>query len=254
MAGRLGVRMSFATIFGAILGFGLFVGAILLSTDNFMLFVDAPSLIMVVGGTFSATFVSFEPRYVLQAMASLQSILFTNKIGQSILTHEVGRIIRWGYIIQKSGLAGLESDLEKFVKRTGFSGLVLIWSLPDIPGRSCGKFWRQRLKVHFSAMLCRPTFSATWGDCPGFRYDWDAGRSDYYARFTWAVILQPSAPGMAVALVTTLYGVMFARMILLPAASKVQQREEIIRFRNYLFGRRSGSSCRTKAPDTSRIA
>ena len=97
MAGRLGVRMSFATIFGAILGFGLFVGAILLSTDNFMLFVDAPSLIMVVGGTFSATFVSFEPRYVLQA--SLQSI-FANKMGNISLTRL--RIIRWGYIIVKA--------------------------------------------------------------------------------------------------------------------------------------------------------
>ena len=46
----------------------------------------------------------------------------------------------------------------------------------------------------------------------------------------------PSAlgPGLAVALLTTLYGVMFARLIFLPVASKVQQREEIVRFRNYL--------------------
>jgi len=40
--------------------------------------------------------------------------------------------------------------------------------------------------------------------------------------------------GLAVALLTTLYGVVFARMIFLPAANKIQQREEIVRFRNYL--------------------
>ncbi|MBI2977278.1 MAG: flagellar motor protein MotA, partial [Rhodospirillales bacterium] len=40
--------------------------------------------------------------------------------------------------------------------------------------------------------------------------------------------------GLAVALLTTLYGVLFARIILLPAATKILQREQIIRFRNYL--------------------
>jgi chemotaxis protein MotA len=46
----------------------------------------------------------------------------------------------------------------------------------------------------------------------------------------------PSAigPGLAVALITTLYGVLFSRLIFLPAALKIQQREEIGRFRNYL--------------------
>jgi chemotaxis protein MotA len=41
-------------------------------------------------------------------------------------------------------------------------------------------------------------------------------------------------PGMAVGLMGTLYGVTFARIILMPTASKVQQREEIVRFRQYL--------------------
>lgn len=38
--------------------------------------------------------------------------------------------------------------------------------------------------------------------------------------------------GMALALVTTLYGVVFARLMFLPAASKMQQKEEIEKFRN----------------------
>ncbi len=40
--------------------------------------------------------------------------------------------------------------------------------------------------------------------------------------------------GMAVGLLGTLYGVFFARLIFLPSASKIQQREEIVRFRNTL--------------------
>ena len=40
--------------------------------------------------------------------------------------------------------------------------------------------------------------------------------------------------GLAVALLTTLYGVLFARLIFMPAASKIMQREQIVRFRNFL--------------------
>ncbi|NQU59422.1 MAG: MotA/TolQ/ExbB proton channel family protein, partial [Rhodospirillales bacterium] len=40
--------------------------------------------------------------------------------------------------------------------------------------------------------------------------------------------------GLAVAMITTLYGVFFARVIFMPAASKVMQREQIVKFRNYL--------------------
>src|SRR3546814_13322249 len=42
-------------------------------------------------------------------------------------------------------------------------------------------------------------------------------------------------PGLAGALNTTLYGVLLARLIFIPAASKVQQRQEIMRFRNELM-------------------
>ena len=36
-------------------------------------------------------------------------------------------------------------------------------------------------------------------------------------------------------MVTTLYGVIFAQLIFKPAAAKIMQREQIIRFRNYLI-------------------
>ena len=41
--------------------------------------------------------------------------------------------------------------------------------------------------------------------------------------------------GLAVALITTLYGVLLAQLVFKPAASKVEQREQIRRFRNTLI-------------------
>ncbi len=40
--------------------------------------------------------------------------------------------------------------------------------------------------------------------------------------------------GLAVAMITTLYGVVLSRLVFSPAASKLSQREEIARFRNFL--------------------
>ena len=50
-------KMSFTTIIGILGAFGLFIGSVLISTDNFAVFISFSSLLMVVGGTFAATFI-----------------------------------------------------------------------------------------------------------------------------------------------------------------------------------------------------
>ncbi|MEK7820622.1 MAG: MotA/TolQ/ExbB proton channel family protein, partial [Pseudomonadota bacterium] len=67
-------------------------------------------------------------------------------------------------------------------------------------------------------------------------YGGDAARGRYTMYWFDSMGSDPSAlgPSMAVAMAGTLYGVGFARILLLPAATKIQQREEIIRFRNHL--------------------
>ena len=42
------------------------------------------------------------------------------------------------------------------------------------------------------------------------------------------------APDFALALITTLYGVLFAQLLFSPCSEKMTQREQIVRFRNYL--------------------
>src|SRR5262249_15562217 len=41
--------------------------------------------------------------------------------------------------------------------------------------------------------------------------------------------------GLAIALLATLYGILCARLLCLPAADKLMQKEEIMRFRNYMM-------------------
>ncbi|HBT42833.1 MAG TPA: flagellar motor protein MotA, partial [Rhodospirillaceae bacterium] len=74
--------MSFTTLVGLLAAFGLFIGSVMMSTDNFLIFLSLSSLLMVVGGTLSATFISYEPRYVMLSLKLIWRILFSPKVGR----------------------------------------------------------------------------------------------------------------------------------------------------------------------------
>lgn len=240
--------MSFATILGVLIGFGLFIGSVVMSTDNFLIFLNAPSFIMVIGGTFAATFIAFEPRYVIVSLKGLQSIIFAQKVSRNILTQEVGRVIRWGYIIQKNGLPGLESDAGKIRRQDRFLGFGVDLVISGYTGQEVREILATTVESTFNRNTIQTKILRNMGQtAPAF---------GMIGTLVGLIIMldnmgdDPSAlgPGMAVALVTTLYGVLFARLILLPAANKVQQREEIVRFRNYLLAEGLALLAERKSP------
>ena len=105
--------MSFATFFGFLAAVGLFIGSILLATTNFGLFLDLPSFIQVVGGTLAATFVGQEARYVNLALKGIGSTFLPQRVNRNVLNMEVGRIIRWGYLVKEKGFLPLEDEMKK---------------------------------------------------------------------------------------------------------------------------------------------
>jgi chemotaxis protein MotA len=216
------------------LGIVLFFGSIVISTDDYLIFWDIPSLIMVVGGTFASTFISYEPRYVMQALKLMKSIFFTPKISRDILQNEVGRVIRWGYLVQKSGMPALEADAGKLKQQDRFLGFGVELVITGYSGPEVREILTNTVETTFQRhTIPADILRSMAGTAPAF---------GMIGTLVGLVIMlskmggDPGAlgPGMAVALITTLYGVLLPRLLLLPAASKIQQREEIIRFRNYL--------------------
>ena len=161
--------MSFTTILGILVGVGLFVGSIFISTDNYFVFISLSSALMVIGGTLAATFIAYEARYVLLALklifkifrAPIENAFNRNLVPVSILKNMAGAAPAFGMI---GTLVGLVIMLDK---------------MADDPTQL--------------------------------------------------------GAGLAIALITTLYGIVAARFFFMPAASKIQQSEEIMRFRNYLI-------------------
>jgi len=227
--------MSFATILGFIGAFGLFIWAILLQTSNFTIFVSFSSFLLVFGGTLAATFISYEPRYVILSLKLIWKIIFTPKMGRDLLKSEVGRVIKWSYIVQKNGIPALESESKKAIRGDRFLKFGIEMVVSGYTGAEVREILTNTIETTFSrntvqvnilkAMASASPAFGMIGTLIGLVVMLDGMGGD------------PSqlGKGLAIALITTLYGVLLARMIFMPASAKFMQREQIIRFRNYLI-------------------
>ncbi|MCR4377093.1 MAG: MotA/TolQ/ExbB proton channel family protein [Rhodospirillales bacterium] len=226
--------MSISTLLSIILSFTLFLGSIFISTSDITIFWDPASVVMVVGGTLAAAFVSYEPRYVILSLKLIARIIYTPKVGRDILKAEVGRMIRWAYVMQKGGPPALEAEALKSAKGDKF----LTFGLEMVSSGYTGAEMRDILTNLIETSFGRNTvlvgiLKAMAANAPAF---------GMIGTLVGLVIMlknmagDPSqlGTGLAVALLTTLYGILVARLIFLPAANKIMQREQIVRFRNYL--------------------
>ena len=103
--------MSMGSLIAFIAGFVVVIGSIMSATDKPMAFIDIPSIIIVVGGTFVASFISYEAKNAVAGLKMALSTFRKHKDSEKSLKDEVGRIVRWAYIIQKNGLQGLENEV-----------------------------------------------------------------------------------------------------------------------------------------------
>ena len=226
--------MSLATIIAIVTAFGLFIGAILISTDNVTVFLSLSSFIMVFGGTMSAMFISYEPRYVLLSLKLIMKIFFAPAMGRDLLKAEVGRIIKWAYAVQKNGTPALESEAKKAVKGDRFMKFGVEMVISGYTGAEVREILTNTVETTFGRNTV-PVFILK---------DMAAGAPAFGMVGTLVCLFimldnmggDPSelGKGLAVAMLTTLYGVIFSRMLFMPAASKMAQRESILRFRNYI--------------------
>ena len=221
--------MALSTISGVLAGLGLIVMSILLETTKFGIFLSASSLMMVVGGTIAGVFIGQETRYVIQALKGVVEIFKSPKAGRGNLLGEVGNIIEWAYIVQASGILKLEEEAEKVKHDPLMSfGLSVLMAghkgdtVRSIMQNFCDQaFVRRNVQVEILNTMASlaPAFGMV-GTLVGLIIML-ANMGD-----------DPAAlgAGLAIALNTTLYGVIVAKMIFGPAATKLEQRYSILHF------------------------
>ncbi len=226
--------LAFDTLLGIFLGFSLFFYAIFSSTTNWQMFIDLESFLMVAGGTFAATMISFRSRYVMLSFKELIATLIPQNINPETLYSEIENIINWARIAKQNGLRELEIHIrnsrttDEFMRYggnllvTGYRGDELRTMLTNFTETT---FERNMVASYILKTMAgfAPAFGML-GTVVGLIIMLDNMGND------------PSkiGEGLAFALITTLYGVLLAHLILKPAAEKAKQKQEILRFRNLL--------------------
>ncbi|MGB0570668.1 MAG: hypothetical protein ACPGQM_01165 [Alphaproteobacteria bacterium] len=105
--------MSLNTLVAVLVGFGLFIAAIALSTNNYCVFLSSAGAILVLGGTVASTFIIYEYTYVFDGLRGIVRAFRIYRRGRSHLNAEVGRVIRLAYLVHKEGIVSLDAEAKK---------------------------------------------------------------------------------------------------------------------------------------------
>lgn len=228
--------ISVGTVLGLLVGVGLFLGSILMATDNFAMFWSVPSLLMVLGGTLANAFISYQAGYVIRALMEACRIMAHARINESIFYAESRKVIQWARIVQQGGVLALESHVKTteahdHLLRYGVQ-LVIDGNKPAVIRdlitnaiHSAYERGSRHVEILRNMASTSPAFGMI-GTLVGLIIMLDSlGKGADSSQL---------GPGLAMALLTTLYGVLVARLVFQPAADKTQQRLDIARFRSSL--------------------
>jgi chemotaxis protein MotA len=205
--------LDIATLLGLLLGFGFVAGGI---GSNMPSFIDAPSILIVIGGTFSITTVCFSLSDIIAAQGvMLKTVLF--KIPAS--DDEAKNMIELAQKARANGILAIQGDIDQipndFLKQA--FGLAVDGTNPEVIEMIMKSDTAGMQERHMSGALVLKK-SAEIAPAMGL-----------VGTLIGLVIMlgsldDPSSigPAMAIALLTTMYGAVLANMVFNPLASKLE--------------------------------
>lgn len=230
------MKFSIASVIGAAFGFAMLIGAIIHGTNNYLAFLSLEGVLIVIGGSLAVSFMSFQANHVIEALRAIGQMFMRATATHENLHHDLIGIIAWARIVKEKGLRGLENETggknavkDPFVKY-GLNMVVSNYTPEEV---------RVMMETAADAMYERDTtparvLLAMASHAPAF---------GMVGTLVGMVIMLGDfsddmsgiGSGLAISLLATLYGVVTARMLYMPAAAKLMQKQEGLRFRNYLI-------------------
>ncbi len=202
------------------MGMVLVSGAILYEAGTFSYFFNIPGLIIVLGGTSAATFVSFPITDVLKVFRNVFLVLQREPPRLHEYIQQILGLVR---VARRNQLKDLEKELpgiENLFLRDAIQMLVDGYSVEEITELLQERINYKQEREHSEAEVFRAMsrFSPAFGMIGTL-----IGLILLLINLN-AAGLDNLGAGMAVALVTTFYGVLFANLIFKPFAIKLERR------------------------------
>ena len=209
--------MDLATIVGLLAAFGLMVSAIL-QGGSLLIFIDVPSMIIVIGGTIGTALVNFPFADILSAFKVARKAFF-HKATSPIDT--IGKLINYAGKARKEGILSLQSVMNEIDDEFFLKGLQMAvdGQEPEALKEMLEKEIEYVMERHEKGADIFMTFAAI-----------SPAMGMIGTLIGLVQMLQnmsdPSSigPAMAVALLTTFYGAVIANIVATPMAGKLKLR------------------------------
>ncbi len=210
--------MDIATIIGLLLGFGAVIGGQVLEGGRIAAILQPTAALIVLGGTFGATCVSFPLSGIIQAFKSIRKVLFISSDNPEILLKD---IISYATKARKNGLISLEQEAKSARDVFTRKGISMV-----VDGIDPQKL-RDTMEVELAVFeehekLSAEIFEAAGGYAPTIGIIGAVlGLIHVMENLSDSSKL---GEGIAVAFVATIYGLMTANIVCIPFSSKLKQR------------------------------
>jgi len=224
-----------APVMGAAFGLLLVLGSIVMSAHGFMAFFSVEGLMIVVGGVMAVAFMSFQASDVQKALRAISNMLKESPITHEDLHRDTMDIIKWGGLVKKKGMRALEASIGE----SGIDDTFVRYGLNMVVSEYTPEEVRAMMETAADACYERDSIpvdilEAMASHAPAFGMVGTlVGMVTMLCHLNGDIIGIGS--NLAIAFLSTLYGVVSARMVYVPAASKLRQEVEKSRFRNQLI-------------------
>jgi chemotaxis protein MotA len=213
--------MDFATFLGLVLGWGSVFACMLIEGGKIQQFVKESAFILIIGGTFGATMISFTMEQILDVMGIAKHAFFGKRIDIAGL---VETMVHFADKSRRDGLLALENELSSVKESFLQNGMRLVLDGNDSERvRSILEteisFLEQRHKVGENMFGTLGGFAPTLGiigTVMGLIFALSGGAEDP----------AETVKAIAAAFLATFYGIAFANLIFLPIASKLKLMNE----------------------------
>ena len=230
--------MSLSSLLGVIFGLVLVVGSIAFATSNPMIYLQVHAFLIVFGGSVAAAFMGYHSKDVFTAFKAILWMVKKPKSTREGLNTEIMRLIRWSYLVQQKGLPALENEIKNVAVNDPIVRYCMELVVTNHSPIELRTMMITAVESDFEhKTLAVPVLRNMGASAPSF------GMIGTLVGLI-AILNQMGSGakdlpgviggGMSLALVATLYGVFFARMVFIPAANKLYQKQETDRFRNLM--------------------
>lgn len=211
--------MDIATLLGIVSAFGLVVLAILMD-GGMDIFINPPSLMIVVGGTLGATMINYPLKEVLGAVNVLKNVFFAKPLPAKEITTQ---FVEYANKARREGILSLESEAriidDEFLKKgleLSVDGVEPL-AIQDIMETEVD-FSRERHQLGAEIFTTMGSFAPALGMI---------GTLIGLVQMLQSMD-DPSSigPAMAIALLTTFYGSVLANLVFMPIAGKLKTRSK----------------------------